>query len=556
MKKINIKFRDPNEIMKLSRLGSFHQSKLSFLRSFIREFKDWDYKRDLFDLNERGYGTAVYSFSKNKRNYSLVCFAQHIKPDERSDRVIATKWDAAFVLHDGIPTKDDIKRLKENVPKQEVGRVSCKELTLSRANRSVRAFDHVVNSLSSGRQPDKKLLNKVGYLYRTTAVYGSGKFGLADRFRIKDRKEIYGPFRLEMMLVYLVRQFTFDQVNHIAKSKNPDRAIELEPSIARNLGIGNSTGLGMAPFIVNHPTLLHNWIYSREKALKEIRSLEKVSIKELNFFKDCLNKSKASLNSWITNSEYQNNKINSLKGDLFKFEKFLKNKCSVGEKYLWNKIYTWAENNLEHECLEYIVSMMMEPYDDIVEPLINNMSSEEEEYFTIPTHKKISDLKKILENNYKSIIKINFDLKDSNFNFWFISKNKEEPRVANRYDEHGSELEQPLAIARDIKKLYEKVIKEKQTNTIAEFLIKNDEVRHVVRRAFIVDQFPYSEIQDNTIGASLVPIDMLRLKLSFFGAVKFDPRSDKWLRINMYQGAPLSHEMKNSNDTWVYNVIN
>ena len=71
-----------------------------------------------------------------------------------------------------------------------------------------------------------------------------------------------------------------------------------------------------------------------------------------------------------------------------------------------------------------------------------------------------------------------------------------------------------------------------------------------------MNNFPYSEIQDNTIGAALVPIDMLRLKLSFFGAVKFDPRSDKWLRINMYQGAPLCHEMKNSNDTWVYNTFN
>jgi hypothetical protein len=556
LKKLDIKLRDPSEIMKLSRLGSFHQSKLSFLRSFIREFKDWDYKRNSFDLDEKGYGTAIYSFSKNQRNYSLICFTQHINPEERSDRVIATKWDAAFVLHDGIPTKEDVRRLKNNVPKQEVGRVSCKELTLSRANKSVRAFDHVVDSLSTGVQPNKKLLNKVGYLYRTTAVYGSGKFGLADRFRIKDRKEIYGPFRLEMMLVYLVRQFTFDQVNHIAKSKNSEKAVELDSNIARNLGIGNSTGLGMAPFIVNHPTLLHNWIYCREKALKEIRSLEKIGISELNFFKDCLIKSKASINSWITDSKYQNNKINSLKDDLIKFEKFLKSECSVEEKYLWNKIYTWVDSNLEDECLEYIVSMMMEPYDNIIEPLINNMSSEEEEYFTIPTHKKISDLKKILENNYKSIIKIDFKKKDSNFNFWFISKNKEEPRVANRYEEYGAELEQPLAIARDTKNLYEKIIKEKQTNTIAEFLLKNDEVRHVVRRAFIVDQFPYSEIQDNTIGASLVPIDMLRLKLSFFGAVKFDPRSDKWLRINMYQGAPLSHEMKNSNDTWVYNVVN
>jgi len=555
LNKPNIKLRDPSIVMKLSRLGSFHQSKLSFLRSFIREFKKWNYKRNLFDLDKNGYGTAVYSFEKNGRNYSLICFAQHIEPHERSDRVIATKWDAAFVLHDGLPTEEDIDRLRDNVPKQEIGRVSYKELTLSRANKSVRAFEHVVDSLSQGNQPNKDLLSKVGYLYRTTAVYGSGKFGLADRFRIKDRKEIYGPFRLEMMLVYLVRQFTFDQVNHIAKSKNPDKAITLDEDIARNLGIGNSTGLGMAPFIVNHPTLLHNWIYCREKALREIRSIEKISIDDFNLFIDCFNKSKLSIDSWLTDSKYQINKINSLKSDLVKFTQYLEKDCSTKTSSLWNKIYLWVEENLGEECIEYIVSMMMEPYDHIVDPLINEMSSEEEKYFNIPTHRKVSDLKKIIENNYKSIIKIDFKEKNSIANFWFISKNKEEPRVANRHEEPGSELEQPLAIARDIKQLYERVLKTKQTDTVAKFLFNNDDVRHVVRRAFIVEQFPYSEIQDNTIGASLVPIDMLRLKLSFFGAVKFDPRSDKWLRINMYQGAPLPHEMKSSNDTWVYNSL-
>ena len=555
MNKPNIKLRDPSVVMKLSRLGSFHQSKLSFLRSFIREFKQWNYKRNLFDLDKNGYGTAIYSFEKNGRNYSLVCFAQHIELHERSDRVIATKWDAAFVLHDGVPTKKDIDRLRDNVPKQEIGRVSYKELTLSRANKSVRAFEHVVESLSQGRQPDKDLLSKVGYLYRTTAVYGSGKFGLADRFRIKDRKEICGPFRLEMMLVYLVRQFTFDQVNHIAKSKNPNKAIKLDEDIARNLGIGNSTGLGMAPFIVNHPTLLHNWIYCREKALKEIRSIENVYIDDFNLFKDCFDKSKLSINTWLTDSQFQINKIKSLKSDLSKFTKYQESDCSTKINYLWNQIYIWVEKNLGEECIEYIVSMMMEPYDKIVDPLINNMSSEEEKYFNIPAHRKVSDLKIIIENNYKSIVEIDFKKKNSTANFWFISKNKEEPRVANRYEESGSELEQPLAIARDTKLLYEKVLKAKQTDTVAEFLLNNDDVRHVVRRAFIVEQFPYSEIQDNTISATLVPIDMLRLKLSFFGAVKFDPRSDKWLRINMYQGAPLPHEMKLSNDTWVYNSL-
>ena len=162
---------------------AFHQSKLSFLRSFLKEFKEWSYSRDLFQLDEKGHGIAVYSFSKNKRTYSLICFANLIKDKERSDRVIATKWDAAFTLYDGVPSKNDLERLSHNVPKQEVGRLSYKELTLSRANKSLRIFNHVVDQLSIGKQPDVKLISKVGYLYRTTAVYGAGKFGLADRFR-------------------------------------------------------------------------------------------------------------------------------------------------------------------------------------------------------------------------------------------------------------------------------------------------------------------------------------------------------------------------------------
>ena len=548
-----IELRDPNVIMKLSRLGSFHQSRLSFLRSFLNEFKDWDYKRDLFNLDRNGFGLAVYSFKKKDRVYSLICFANKIDDVERSDRVIATKWDAAFTLYDGIPSKQDIVRLKSQVPKQEVGRLSYKELTLSRANKSVRVFNHVIDSLSGGVQPNLDLLNKVGYLYRTTAVYGSGKFGLADRFRIKNREEINGPFRLEMMLVYLVRQFTFDQVNHVAKNKNPKKAVELDPNICKSLGIGNSTGLGMAPFIVNHPTLLNNWIMCREIALKKIREIKKVKIKDSDLFKSCVRNSLRNITSWNTESEYQLKKIKSLLKNVKKFLSFVEKKFDFTEEYAFNKIYLWLEKETCEECIEYIVSIMMEPFDEIVEPLIKKMSSDEERYFNIPTDRSVEELRKILEKKYSDILRINFKKEENFKKFWFISKNKEEPRLADRFEEPGSELEQPLAIARDIKKLYEKLLKAKNDLTMDQFLANNSDLRHVVRRAFIVEKFPYSEIQDNTIGENLMPIDMLRLKLSFFGALKFDPRSDKWLRICMFQGAPLPNELKDFDKQWVYN---
>jgi len=552
---MNVELRDPNIIMKLSRLGSFHQSRLSFLRSFLNEFKDWDYKRDLFDLDKDGFGTAVYSFKKKSRVYSLICYANKINDDERSDRVIATKWDAAFTLHDGVPLKEDIERLRNEVPKQEVGRLSYKELTLSRANKSVRVFDHVVESLSNGSQPNLDLLEKVGYLYRTTAVYGSGKFGLADRFRIKNREEINGPFRLEMMLVYLVRQFTFDQVNHVAKNRNPRLAVNLDPKICRNLGIGNSTGLGMAPFIVNHPTLLNNWILSREVALKKIREIKIAETKDISLFKECVKNSLKNITSWNTESEYQLKKIKLLLQDVRKFINFLENEFDFKKDYPFNEIYLWLEKETCEECIEYIVSIMMEPFGEIVQPLISQMSSEEEKYFNIPTERNVEDLKKILENKYSDILKIDFNKEDSNQKFWFISKNKEEPRLANRFEESGADLEQPLAIARDIKKLYERLLSLKNNLKINQFLIDNSDLRHVVRRAFIIENFPYSEIQDNTIGENIVPIDMLRLKLSFFGALKFDPRSDKWLRICMFQGAPLPNELKDYDEQWVYKTF-
>jgi len=355
-----------------------------------------------------------------------------------------------------------------------------------------------------------------------------------------------------MMLVYLVRQFTFDQVNHIAKNKNPKLAVELDPAISRNLGIGNSTGLGMAPFIVNHPTLLNNWIHARETALKQIREIEQVSKNEIDIFYNCLIKSLKNITSWHTDSEFQKEKIKGLIEDLKKFIKFMKEDFKFQNSYQFNQIYNWSEENLNDECIEYIVSMMMEPFDDIVNPLITQMSSDEEKHFNIPVDRTIEDLRNILENKYSEILKIDFLKDENNQNFWFISKNKEEPRIGDRYIDEGSDLEQPLAIARDINKLYEAVFTKKNSSKIGKFLKDNNHLRHVVRRAFIAEKFPYSEIQDNTIGSKLVPIDMLRLKLSFFGAIKFDPRSDKWLRICMFQGAPLPSELDNFDDKWIY----
>ena len=143
---------DTCKYMTLDRMGSRYPSRLSFSRSMLRTMvkEKWTVNRVKFDLDKKGYGTAIYEVVTPNQSYSLICFSQYIPDDERSDRVIADKWDTAYALHIGKITNDELKRLKKNIPLQETGRNSPKELVLSRANKSVRLFEKVAEYLSRG----------------------------------------------------------------------------------------------------------------------------------------------------------------------------------------------------------------------------------------------------------------------------------------------------------------------------------------------------------------------------------------------------------------------
>ena len=83
---------------------------------------------------------------------------------------------------------------------------------------------------------------------RTTAVYGNGKFGIADRTRIVKRAEMRQPFRAELLAVWMFRVFTLDLAEHLAKSRAPKMATRLNLTNRRRLGIGNSQDLAWRRF--------------------------------------------------------------------------------------------------------------------------------------------------------------------------------------------------------------------------------------------------------------------------------------------------------------------
>ncbi len=112
-----------------------------------------------------------------------------------------------------------------------------------------------------------------------------------------------------------------------------------------------------------------------------------------------------------------------------------------------------------------------------------------------------------------------------------------------------------IAVARDVKALHQALGETPGNEIISAFLMRHAELRHVARRVQIGARYGYAEIQDNIIAATCSPIDILRGKLAFFGASKFDPKSDLWTRITMYQGAPLHDELDSGDaDDWCFPV--
>ena len=102
-------------LMSLEKMGSRYSSRLSFSRSMLRTMvkEHWNIRRVKFDINKKGYGSAIYEVDTLKQTYSIICISQYIEDSERSDRVIADVWDTAFVLHIGKLSNDDIERLKK-----------------------------------------------------------------------------------------------------------------------------------------------------------------------------------------------------------------------------------------------------------------------------------------------------------------------------------------------------------------------------------------------------------------------------------------------------------
>ncbi|GAB2729082.1 hypothetical protein [Halomonas garicola] len=539
----SLRLRAPERVMDLERLGSLHPGRLSFSRSLIRQMarQRWQVSAARFDLDDSGHGTVIYRLQTPCGRYHGVIFSQPLDDDARTDRVIAEAWDVTFGVVEGEVDDALLEQMAANVPLQEAGRQHPRLLVLSRANRSLRNFTAFRQALADGRQPDPAWLTQAGYLYRTTAVYGNGKFGIADFGRLKGNPDFQRPFSAQMLAVYLLRHFSIQQVEHIARRQAPATAVDLATPIKRYLGIGNSTGLGMAPFLINHPQLIERWIQSREQALAQIHAQTPDEAQRERLLA-LLDRARCHLGQTVTADTEQGKRNAATVAELPEVRAWLEQVPLGGE--LWQELTEWSYRALSLETQELINTLLMELYPAIVEPFENRMGVDE--HLELTPEMPLVRLKQLIETRYDWALAYDFDDPDNRYWFWYRSIEKEEPRLGVRGQEPGADRELKLAIAPRVADTHRAVadyLSRHPRATVVDFLIEHSHYKDIVRRIQAMAETPFGEIRANLWAKGMKPMHLLRTKLSFFGASRFDPKSDRWVRITLFQGAPLVEEL-------------
>lgn len=554
--------RNSEDIMLPEKISMFKPSSLSFNRILIKKMIDeqWNITTTSFELDNEGNGIALYNIKTPSNEMKFVVFSEEIEEGIKTERITASQWDGVAFLYEGELTKEVIEKTKIEIKKVMTGRaVNSKVIGWTRANRSTRFFNHVVDRLSSGKQPDMDFLSQGGYIMRNSGFFGNGKHGTALYSTLGNKHPLYNPYSAEMLALYMWRHFSFDLVEHVAKSKG-NQFVHLDYKTKRYMGIGNSSGVGMIPFIINHPKRIHYWIKRRELAIALVKR-KKINDKSLEvthliqLLERCVLYFKENPLTGKTNftpSEIIANDLTLIKDKLEKVntQNLLKENNWINS---WKDLCDWASEFIDQESLEVLHSLLIEINPEVVKQLDHYLQVEEET--DVIPEMSLRHLKEILSTKYKWALNMDKKTKKGTSLFWYLSEEHREPRIGNRDDNNKVEFEMYVDVPSSIQDLYSNLNNTSLSSTVASYLIQHPYHRSIIERVQSTHDLKYAEVRGNLTHQNFSAVNLIRFLLSQFGMEKFDPQSDKWVQGTFMQGAPLAEDIATGiEDDWIYPI--
>lgn len=544
--------------MKPNRLSVLQTSRLSATRLLmsmaIRE--KWRIERLQWDIDDRARGTALYRINTKTMPFDFIVHSFEPKQEGRMGRIIGRAWDMMAALIEGPVPADDIRITREEIHKLYAGRATPGTLIWARSNRSARVFNHTVDSLAEGRQPDVAILAEACYLMRNTGLDGNGTFGTRSFRSLEDTHPLRRPLDAQMLCAYMMRVFSIDLVNHLARCRNPD-APTLAPKIQRFLGVGNGSALGLNLYVNNHPQLLDAWLSARERAIVAAKRLPvtaggprlahllKMIEKAVVFRReDRMEYERFAASAEVAQSlEVIRDKTRSL------YETGLVE--GVAARYPLSALADSLDGKVHVEAFETLLGLMTELVPELCDRLAETLSVDEE-YCTEPDM-SIGRLQSLLRAEYAWAFGMDLDSDSSNRFVWYKSATAEEPRRGDRA-EAGNVFNLGLDLPRLIRDLDGEIAGRPHSMSVARFLLERPHYRFIVSRVQTLSGRQFHSPHMNMMGEDLIPCDITRLiNIAIHGLDKTRDYLQRSLRGVIFQGAPTVEDIAAGADSdWFY----
>ncbi|NIF78734.1 hypothetical protein F3J20_15305 [Paraburkholderia sp. Cy-641] len=534
------------DLMELTHLGAIWPTKFSFAHSFLRTVCRMDFSCEISELrlDDAGRGHIAYRARLDGHTMTFVVFSDPLPEHQQQDRIIATRWDAWAALFIGEPSAGDIEQSREQIQQVTWGRAAPRTLAWSRANRSARLFEHVVASLAAGQQPDPRQLNQIGYLIRTTGFSGNGRNGMHDYAYLRQiGHPLQAPYHAQMMAAYLWREFGYDLALHLARVRNP-AAVDLSDESRRFVGVGNSSGIGLVPFVVRHPRLLDRWIGAREQALAEMyRERFEADDSRCDEFDRQLERA----------IEYF---AHEPTGDLDEFapsEAIHAELLQVREQFAHLRAGWKAGASRSNPLAELLVSWRGRCCLETGE-LLNSLLLEcheggnvdantlhADESLPFDPTQKAGALKDLIETHLAWVSR--FTVEGERPFFWYASEENMEPRRGSRDIDEGEQYALPVDVMGRVEELLSRLRAVPPEQTLGRFLIAHPDMRFMVGWVSTLADSHYAIARTDLLTKDFSPLRIMRFQLATYGMLKFRPRSRTWLRATLFQGAGLPREL-------------
>lgn len=540
-------------------LGGARATRHSFARTMVRRAaaRGWRITRGHVDLDAEGRGTVIFDIAAEGHRWSFVVFSQSIPEDERTDRVIAASWDVTAALVEGTITPADLDRLGPEVTRQEAGRAEPSTIIWTRANRSGRFFDYVVDRLASGQQPEADVFGLSPYLLRSTAFYSNGKFGLADFERFDDDHPFAVPYRAHMLAAWLLRELGYELAEHCATARS-EHAARLDGAWRRYFGLGNATGLGMVPYVVNHPEVLDAWIRLRELPLAAVltRSADPAG-HDVARVTGLLDRASRYLAEQGDAEPTPYSSGTTLARRLAPLRALVAEYVATGrmggkpERQPWQRLHEEAAG-IDSEVRGIVATVLTELTEDLDEVVEAGLRCQENR--AVLPRMRCAALRDLVSERYAWLAAFDFADATQTERFWFSSVNNEEPRRARAGIDPGERVQHGVDIARTVSALREHLAETPDETSVGEFLLAHPWHRGAVARVQGVGPLEYGELRANLLAGDFLPLHVQRLQLAVYGMDNFNPQSTDWLRVTLLSGAPRVSDLADgtADDDWIF----